>query len=111
MSIPKAQTYHYKRHEPEKTTLYKGNACRNLLRRRKAGKSKGKKAIVLKSATDNDYTVTKGLVAKSCGFSLNAGVHTRAHERDKLEKNCRYIARPAVSEERLSTDDYGNVIY
>lgn len=28
-----------------------------------------------------------------------------------MEKICRYIARPAVCEERLSTDDYGNVIY
>ena len=75
------------------------------------GKSKGEKAIVLKSVADNDHTATKGLVAKSSGFSLHAGVATKAHERDRLEKICRYIARPAVSEERLSTDDYGNVIY
>ena len=75
------------------------------------GKSKGKKAIVLKSVTDTDHSATKGLVAKSCGFSLHAGVATKAHERDRLEKICRYIARPAVAEERLSTDDYGNVIY
>ncbi len=25
------------------------------------------------------------------GFSLHAGVATRAHERDKLERLCRYI--------------------
>ena len=75
------------------------------------GKSKGKKALVLKSVTDNDHTATKGLVAKSSGFSLHAGVATKAHERDRLEKICRYIARPAVSEERLSTNDQGDVIY
>jgi hypothetical protein len=75
------------------------------------GKSKGKKAIVLKSVTDTDHTVTKGLVAKNSGFSIYAGVATKAHERDKLEKISRYIAGPAVAEERLSTDDYGNVIY
>jgi hypothetical protein len=75
------------------------------------GKSKGKKAIVLKSVTDTDHTATKGLVAKNSGFSLHAGVATKAQERDKLEKICRYIARPAVAEERLSTDDFGNVIY
>lgn len=75
------------------------------------GKSKGKKAIVLKSVTDTDHTATRGLIAKNSGFSLHAGVATKAHEREKLEKICRYIARPAVSEERLSTDDYGNVIY
>ena len=34
-----------------------------------------------------------------------------AHERDRLERVCRYIARPAVSEERLSTNDQGDVIY
>lgn len=36
---------------------------------------------------------------------------TKAHERDRLEKVCRYIARPAVAEERLSTNDQGDVIY
>jgi hypothetical protein len=75
------------------------------------GKSKGKKAMVLKAVTDTDHSVIKGLVAKNSGFSLHAGVATKAHERDRLEKICRYIARPAVAEERLSTDDYGNVIY
>ena len=59
-----------------------------------------------------DWTyATKELVAKSSGFSLHAGVASKAHERDKLERICRYITRPAVSEERLSTDDAGNVIY
>ena len=66
---------------------------------------------MLKSVTDTDHSATKGLVAKNSGFSLHAGVATKAHERDRLEKICRYIARPAVSEERLSMDDYGNVIY
>lgn len=32
-------------------------------------------------------------------------------ERDKLEKICRYIARPAVSEERLSLNARGEVVY
>ncbi len=36
------------------------------------------------------------------GFSLHAGVAARANERHKLERLCRYITRPAVSEERLS---------
>ena len=66
---------------------------------------------MLKSVTDNDLTATKGLVAKNSGFSLHAGVATKAHERDRLEKVCRYIARPAVAEERLSTNEQGDVIY
>ena len=95
---------------PDEDTLSKLQAS-SVTYRFATGKSKGKKAIVLKSVTDNDHTATKGLVAKNSGFSLHAGVATKAHERDRLEKVCRYIARPAVSEERLSTNDQGDVIY
>lgn len=42
---------------------------------------------------------------------MHAGVATDSHERDKLEKICRYIARPAISEERLSTNSVGDVVY
>ena len=35
----------------------------------------------------------------------------QAHERDSLERLCRYIARPAVSNERLSVNDRGQVVY
>ena len=45
------------------------------------------------------------------GFSLHAGVATQAHERDKLERVCRYITRPAVSERRLSLTATGNIRY
>jgi hypothetical protein len=45
------------------------------------------------------------------GFSLHAGVAARAHERKKLERLCRYIARPAVSEKRLSLLSNGHVRY
>jgi len=95
---------------PDEDTLSKLQAT-SVTYRFATGKSKGKKAMVLKSVTDNDHTATKGLVAKNSGFSLHAGVATKAHERDRLEKVCRYIARPAVAEERLSTNDQGAVIY
>jgi len=45
------------------------------------------------------------------GFSLHAGVATRSHERKKLERLCRYISRPAVSEKRLSLTPNGNIRY
>jgi hypothetical protein len=48
-------------------------------------------------------------VAKVAGFSLHAGVEAEAHQRDKLERLCRYIARPAVSEKRLSLLDGGRI--
>ena len=41
-------------------------------------------------------------VGEVAGFSLHAGVAARAYEREKLERLCRYIARSAVSEKRLS---------
>lgn len=34
-------------------------------------------------------------VAKAVGFSLHAGVGAKAHQRDKLERLCRYISRSA----------------
>ncbi len=45
------------------------------------------------------------------GFSLHAGVATKAHQRKKLERLCRYIARPAISEKRLSLTGQGKARY
>ena len=45
------------------------------------------------------------------GFSLHAGVAAKANERKKLERLCRYISRPAVSEKRLSLTPNGNIRY
>ena len=42
---------------------------------------------------------------------MHAGVATRAHERDKLERLCRYITRPAVATKRLSMTRNGQVRY
>jgi hypothetical protein len=38
-------------------------------------------------------------------------VAAQAWERDKLERLCRYISRPAVSEKRLSLTSAGNICY
>jgi hypothetical protein len=46
--------------------------------------------------------VVKGpLCAAVDGFSLHAGAWVSARDREKLEKLCRYAARPAVAESRL----------
>ena len=50
-------------------------------------------------------------VAKASGFSLHAGVAAEAHERQKLERLCRYITRPAIAEKRLSLTTQGWVRY
>jgi hypothetical protein len=50
-------------------------------------------------------------LAQEAGFSLHAGVAARSDQRKKLERLCRYISRPAVSEKRLSLTSNGQVRY
>jgi hypothetical protein len=58
---------------------------------------------------DDDFGSNQ--VGKIAGFSLHAGVATKTRERKKLERLCRYIARPAVSERRLALTSHGKVRY
>jgi len=51
------------------------------------------------------------MVGDVSGFSLHAGVATKANERAKLERLCRYITRPAVSTKRLAVTRNGGVRY
>lgn len=48
--------------------------------------------------------------ASSTGFSLHAAVYCAPWEREKLEKLCRYIARPAIAEDRLQMSPSGEII-
>ena len=75
------------------------------------GPNKGKKALTLKTVPETDHNSTQGLVAKNSGFSLHAGVAFTGTERDKIEKLCRYIARPAIALDRLSLNARGQVVY
>ena len=76
------------------------------------GPQRGRKVFTLQTLPDcrpdNPLVDTLGKVA---GFSLHAGVATRAHDRDQLERLCRYITRPAVSTKRLSLTRHGKVRY
>ena len=76
------------------------------------GPQQGRKVFTLHTLPDcrADHPLVDS-VGKVAGFSLHAGVATRAHERDKLERLCRYIARPAVSTKRLSLTRHGKVRY
>jgi hypothetical protein len=47
----------------------------------------------------------------SDGFSLNAAVSCQAHQRHKLERLCRYVARPPLALDRLSVTDEGKLRY
>ena len=52
-----------------------------------------------------------GQLGKVGGFSLHAGVAVNTRERKKLERICRTISRPALSEARLELTDQGMVSY
>jgi hypothetical protein len=76
------------------------------------GPQAGRKVFTLQTLPacdpEDQFSDTVGKVA---GFSLHAGVAARARERQKLERLCRYISRPAISEKRLSLTSGGNVRY
>jgi|TARA_B110000503_G_scaffold135796_1_gene217007 hypothetical protein len=74
------------------------------------GPQQGRKVFTLQtipSWEDDDFGNNR--VGKVAGFSLHAGVATKTRERKKLERLCRYIARPPVSEKRLALTSQGNV--
>jgi len=76
------------------------------------GPQRGRKVFALQTIPPKpDLPPGSERVAKLAGFSLHAGVATKAHQRDKLERLCRYISRPAVSEKRLSLTSTGKVRY
>ena len=76
------------------------------------GPQQGRRVFTLQTLpdcqSDNPFSSSAGEVA---GFSLHAGVATKANERSKLERLCRYITRPAVSVQRLSMTRNGQVRY
>jgi len=45
------------------------------------------------------------------GFSLHAKARVGEDERERLERLCRYVARPPIATERLSLADNGKVVY
>ena len=88
------------------------------------GPQQGRKVFTLQTLPACDEPFDDG-VGKVAGFSLaqatlsprpgshlvHAGVAAKAQERKKLERLCRYISRPAVSEKRLSLTPNGNARY
>ena len=52
----------------------------------------------------------KPLTAARDGFSLNCAVACEAHERAKLERVCRYMARGPIAQDHLSVDGDGLVV-
>lgn len=76
------------------------------------GPQQGRKVFTLQTLPEReDKADSSSRVANHAGFSLHAGVMAEAHQRDKLERLCRYISRPAVSEKRLVVTANGQVRY
>ena len=74
------------------------------------GPHQGRKVFTLQTLPACGDPLDNG-VGKVAGFSLHAGVSARADQRQKLERLCRYISRPAIAEKRLSLTPNGNVRY
>ena len=75
------------------------------------GPQQGRKVFTLQTIPPRNADTVSARVAITAGFSLHAGVATESYQRDKLERLCRYISRPALSENRLSVLSNGNIRY
>lgn len=74
------------------------------------GPQRGHKAFTLQTLTPRPLDEkARDDVARTGGFSLHAGIAAKAHQREKLERLARYIARPAVVSERLSLTGQGDI--
>ena len=56
-----------------------------------------------------DAARAQALCADEQGFSLHAAVRCGADDRQALEQLCRYITRPALSDERVQLNTAGQV--
>lgn len=76
------------------------------------GQGAGGRTLSLKNPglTRTDST-PKPFTANRDGFSLNCAVACQPQQRDRLEKLCRYITRPALCLDRLSVNSTGQIVY
>jgi hypothetical protein len=76
------------------------------------GPHRGRKVFTLQTLPIcNKEDWATGGPGNVAGFSLHAGVAVKASQRDKLERLCRYICRPPVSEKRLFLTERGEIGY
>ncbi|MBF0363875.1 MAG: transposase [Oligoflexia bacterium] len=76
------------------------------------GKNRGKRIERIGAFREVAWQPIKGArVSYINGFSLHANVVIKEKERKALEKLCRYTARPALANSRISEDEKGNIIY
>jgi len=73
------------------------------------GPRAGQKVLTLRGAMPREGEARQPLCADIDGFSLHAAVRVEAHDRKRLEQLCRYISRPALSDERVQLNAAGQV--
>jgi len=69
----------------------------------------GRRVLTLRGAMPREAAARQPPCADIDGFSLHAAVRIEAHERSRLERLCRYIARPALSDQRSRVSAAGQV--
>jgi hypothetical protein len=76
------------------------------------GPQQGRKAFMIRTIRPLDRP-NPGLerVTKANGFSLHAGVSCEGHQKEKRERLCRYMSRPAEAVPGLSLSSTGKVVY
>ena len=74
------------------------------------GPRRGKKVFTLRTE-EADEEGGSNCCVQNNGFSLHAGVSCEANERKKLERLCRYVARPAIANDRMKLTDCGQVVF
>lgn len=76
------------------------------------GPNAGSRVLTLHNpVSTTPASISKPFTVARDGFSLNAAVSCQAHQRSKLERLCRYVARPPLALERLSVTDDGKLRY
>jgi hypothetical protein len=73
------------------------------------GPRAGRKVLTLRGAMPHEAAARQRLCADIDGFSLHAAVRIEAHDRKRLERLCRYITRPALSQEHIQVNAAGQV--
>ena len=71
------------------------------------GPRAGQKVLTRRGAMPREGTAGQPLCADIDGFSLHAAVRVEAHDRRRLEQLCRYITRPALSNDRVQLNAAG----
>ncbi len=77
------------------------------------GPRAGQRPLRLGDRVDPEDLPASGvpLCAQVAGVSLHAAVAVPAHDRQRLERLCRYVARPPLASERLSRLEDGRLLY